>query len=96
MDASTWARCDAERSPERGFYHHPSKHSAGQTIVAGCTLEIRRVIYSTNAIASLNARMRQATRGRDHFPNEQAALTIILGTLGGLDDRAKPGPDRAW
>ena len=35
VDASTWDLCDAECSPERGFYYHPSKHSAGQPIVAG-------------------------------------------------------------
>ena len=35
IDASTWARCDAETSPERGFYHSAQKHSAGQPIVAG-------------------------------------------------------------
>jgi hypothetical protein len=36
VDASVWARCDAETSPERGYYyHHPSRHSAGQPIVAG-------------------------------------------------------------
>jgi DDE superfamily endonuclease len=35
VDASTWDRCDAETSPERGFYDSASKHSAGQPIVAG-------------------------------------------------------------
>ncbi len=35
VDASTWARCDAETSPDRGFYYSASKHSAGQPIVAG-------------------------------------------------------------
>ena len=35
VDASTWERCDAETSPERGFYHSASKRSAGQPIVAG-------------------------------------------------------------
>jgi hypothetical protein len=35
VDASTMERCDAETSPERGFYYHASKHSAGQPIVAG-------------------------------------------------------------
>lgn len=35
VDASTWARCDAECSPQRGFYYSASKHSAGQPIVAG-------------------------------------------------------------
>jgi hypothetical protein len=35
VDTSVWDRCDAECSPERGFYYHPSRHSAGQPIVAG-------------------------------------------------------------
>jgi len=35
VDASTWDRCDAETSPQRGFYYSASKHSAGQPIVAG-------------------------------------------------------------
>jgi len=35
VDASVWPRCDAECSPERGFYYHPSRHSSGQPIVAG-------------------------------------------------------------
>jgi hypothetical protein len=35
VDASTWARCDAETSPERGFHYSASHHSAGQPIVAG-------------------------------------------------------------
>jgi hypothetical protein len=29
VDASVWPRCDAECSPERGFYYHPSRHPAG-------------------------------------------------------------------
>lgn len=35
VDATTWPRCDAETSPERGFYYSASTHSAGQPIVAG-------------------------------------------------------------
>jgi hypothetical protein len=35
VDTSVWPRCDAEASPERGYYYHPSRHSAGQPIVAG-------------------------------------------------------------
>ena len=35
VDVSVWDRCDAESSPERGYYYHPSRHSAGQPIVAG-------------------------------------------------------------
>jgi hypothetical protein len=35
VDVSVWPRCDAEASPDRGFYYHPSRHSAGQPLVAG-------------------------------------------------------------
>jgi hypothetical protein len=35
VDVTTWPRCDAETSPERGYYYHPSRHSAGQPIIAG-------------------------------------------------------------
>ena len=35
VDQSVWPRCDAEASPEREYYYHPSRHSAGQPIVAG-------------------------------------------------------------
>jgi DDE superfamily endonuclease len=35
VDASVWPRCDAETSPQRGYYYNPSRHSAGQPIVAG-------------------------------------------------------------
>jgi hypothetical protein len=40
VDVSVWPRCDAEASPERGFYYHPSRHSAGQPIVAGWAYQI--------------------------------------------------------
>ena len=39
--------------------------------------ELRRVVYTTNAIESLNARFRRAVRHRGHFPNEQAAMKIL-------------------
>ena len=35
VDVSVWPRCDAETSPERGYYYHPSRHSNGKPIVAG-------------------------------------------------------------
>ena len=34
LESSTFDRCDAETSPERGYYYSASKHSAGQPIVA--------------------------------------------------------------
>jgi hypothetical protein len=41
-------------------------------------VEIRRIICSTNAIESLNARYRRAARARGHFPTELAALEMPL------------------
>jgi hypothetical protein len=35
VDVSVWPRCDAEASPDRSYSYHPSRHSAGQPIVAG-------------------------------------------------------------
>lgn len=39
--------------------------------------ELRKIVYTTNAIESLNARFRRAVRHRGHFPNEQAALKVL-------------------
>lgn len=44
-------------------------------------VEIRRLIYTTNAIESVNARFRAAVRRRGHFPTEQAALKILYLTV---------------
>ena len=44
-------------------------------------VEIRKLIYTTNGIESLNARFRHATRRRGHFPNEQAAMKILYLTV---------------
>jgi transposase-like protein len=48
-------------------------------------VEIRRVICSTNAIESLNARYRRAVKARGHFPNEQAALKCLYLVTRSLD-----------
>jgi putative transposase len=48
-------------------------------------VEIRRVICSTNAIESLNARYRRAVKARGHFPTEQAALKCLYLLTRSLD-----------
>jgi putative transposase len=47
--------------------------------------EIRKVICSTNAIESLNARYRRAVKARGHFPTEQAALKCLYLVTRSLD-----------
>lgn len=50
-------------------------------------VEIRKVICSTNAIESLNARYRRAIRARGHFPNEQAAMKTLYLVTRNLDPK---------
>ena len=52
-------------------------------------VEIRKIICSTNAIESLNARFRRAVRARGHFPNEQAALKCLYLATRSLDPTGK-------
>lgn len=51
--------------------------------------EIRTVIYTTNAIESINARIRKAVKARGHFPNEQAALKCIYLAIMAIDPTGK-------
>jgi transposase-like protein len=47
--------------------------------------EIRTIICTTNAIESVNARIRRAVNARGHFPTEQAALKCVYLALMSLD-----------
>jgi putative transposase len=60
--------------------------------------EIRKIIYTTNAIESLNARFRQAARRRGHFPTEQAALkSLYLVIRSPIKNRANvTGKTAGW
>ncbi len=48
-------------------------------------VEVRRVICTTNAIESLNARYRRAIRARGHFPTDLAALKCLYLATRSLD-----------
>jgi transposase-like protein len=48
-------------------------------------VEIRKIICTTNAIESVNARIRRAVKARGHFPNEQAALKCVYLAIMSLD-----------
>ena len=50
-------------------------------------IEIRRVLCSTNAIESLNARYRRAVTAKGHFPTEQAALKTLYLVTRSLDPK---------
>jgi putative transposase len=42
---------------------------------------VRKIIYTTNAIESLNAKLRRAVRTRGHFPNDDAATKLLFLVL---------------
>ena len=52
--------------------------------------EVRRVIYTTNLIESINARLRKVTRNRGQFPSEQAALKVLYQAVRNLEDFRRP------
>jgi len=50
-------------------------------------VEIKRLLFSTNAIESLNARYRRAVTVKDHFPTQQAALKALYLVTRGMDPK---------
>jgi putative transposase len=52
--------------------------------------EVRWVIYTTNLIESMNARLRKVTRNRGQFPSEQAALKVLYLAVRNLEDFRRP------
>jgi transposase-like protein len=50
---------------------------------------IRRVVCTTNAIESINSRLRRAVNARGHFPNEVAALKCLYLAVRALDPTGK-------
>ena len=53
---------------------------------------IRRAIYTTNAIESLNSTVRRAVRTRGHFPNDRAATKLLYLELRGVQRNWRAPP----
>jgi DDE superfamily endonuclease len=81
VDVTTWPRCDAECSPERGYYYHPSRHSAGQPIIAGWAFQwIAQLSFDRDSwTAPVDARRLHPLEDTD----QQAAAQVraLLGRL---------------
>ncbi len=58
-------------------------------------VEIRRVLYTTNAIESLHLQLRKALKTRGHFPNDDAALKLLYLVLRNIVHRWSNAP-RDW
>jgi putative transposase len=57
--------------------------------------EVRRIVYTTNAIEALNAKLRRAVRARGHFPHDDAALKLLYLVLN-LASKDWRMPQREW
>lgn len=57
--------------------------------------DIRKIIYTTNAIESLNSTVRKAVRIRGHFPSDAAATKLIYLALRNVEEKWRNAPI-AW
>ncbi|HEY8502079.1 MAG TPA: IS256 family transposase [Solirubrobacterales bacterium] len=57
--------------------------------------EVRRLLYTTNAIEALNAKLRRAVRARGHFPTDEAAMKLLFLVLN-RTEREWRMPPREW
>jgi putative transposase len=57
--------------------------------------EVRRILYTTNAIEALNAKLRRAVRARGHFPTDEAALKLLFLVLNQAE-KEWTMPAREW
>ena len=57
--------------------------------------DVRRIIYTTNAIEALNSKPRRAVRARGHFPTDDAVLKLLFLVLN-LAAKAWRMPAREW
>ena len=57
--------------------------------------QVRRILYTTNAIEALNSKLRGAVRARGHFPNDEAAMKLLFLVLNRSEKEWKMGT-REW
>ena len=57
--------------------------------------QVRRILYTTNAIEALNSKLRRAVHARGHFPNDEAAMKLLFLVLNRSEKEWKMGP-REW
>ena len=57
--------------------------------------DVRRLIYTTNAIESLNSKLRRAIRARGHFPTDEAAMKLLFLVLN-RSEKEWTMPAREW
>jgi transposase-like protein len=54
--------------------------------------EVRKIIYTTNAIESLNMQLRKIIKTRGHFPSDEAATKLLYLALQNITKKWKSPP----
>ena len=49
--------------------------------------ELRRIIYTTNAVESLNYQLRKIIKNRGHFPTDDAVVKLLWLAIRDIDDK---------
>ena len=57
--------------------------------------DVRRLVYTTNAIEALNSKLRRAIRARGHFPTDEAAMKLLFLVLN-RSEKEWTMPAREW
>jgi putative transposase len=57
--------------------------------------DVRRLLYTTNAIEALNSKLRRAVRARGHFPTDEAAMKLLFLALNRAEKEWRM-PPREW
>jgi putative transposase len=94
FEASEWG----QRYPAIGQTLRQAQEAAGMG--RGHSLfafleEVRKIIYTTNAIEALNSKLRRAVRARGHFPSDEAATKLLYLILNRSEKEWKM-PPREW
>ena len=89
FEEGSWGR----RYPAIG----PSWRRAWDEVVPfyACPAEVRRLLYTTNAIEALNSKLRRAVRARGHFPTDEAAMKLLFLVLNRAEKEWRM-PAREW
>ena len=54
-------------------------------------VEIRKVVYTTNALESVNYQLRKVTRNRGHFPNDDALIKLLYLAIRKMERHGRRG-----
>jgi putative transposase len=87
--------CCSSSWPSHEISDTPRRNWTAVTPFFAFPEDVRRIIYTTNAIEALNAKLRRAVRSRGHFPTDESAIKLLFLVLN-LAQKEWKMPPREW